>query len=865
MNILSKLTIKNLKQNKIRTLITIIGVILSTAMFTAVATILSSIQTYLKESVIEQEGSWHMGYGSLTPTEIQNIIEKDQIQTAAIVQIQGYAKRNEQPFQKSYFCFAGFSKEAYEMLNPKLIGGRFPQQEGEIAIPYEMLLYDDSTQEYNIGQTLSFLIGKRIDGEKLLGQLDYYSETEELIDTSKQSFTIVGIYESLGIETFNTVGYTMITIPKQDSQMIQDLYLTVKQPKNIFSFADTIDLEKKPILHTILLRYQGAVDNSRFYRVIEGLAFLIFILITGGSVILIYNAFSISVSERTKQFGLLTSVGATKRQLHKMIRTEAAIVGLIGIPLGILSGIIGIGITLKFIGNGLVQLVGDSKRGMGLSISWISILTSVLLSAFTIFISAWIPAIRSGKVSPMEAIHQTKDIKIPKKIVKTSKWLYKLFGFKWVLSLKNYRRSKKKYKSIIISLVLSMVLFISASSFVSYLDNSSSFVLQDAVYKGDIYFYLYNEEVSYSKLKECLNNILQKNIAQDGKIMQKSILDVTVPFEFFEDPEQAAKESTTTVLLYIMENQDFEEFMQSQNLDPKPYLTAKQNRGVLFDQKKYIKNGRYQQGKILNTHTNLALSFTDTFAKQELPKLIQFQTIENIHTTQDILLSDVVSSLPIGADFNNNLDSLIILLPKVQFETFLEPYEFSEYSMFTRLVFQAKDHIKAYQEIQGYLLENGIINGRDGNLYDVAQETQGDRSTLMAIHVLSYGFIILITLIAIVNVFHTISTNISLRKREFAMLHSVGMTSKDLKQVTRYECLFCISRSILYGLPLSILMDYLIYHEISIGVEIKMLLPILPTLIAIIGITFIIFFTMWYSVGKLNKENTVDVLKNENI
>lgn len=862
MNVFSKLTIKNLKQNKIRTFITIIGVILSTAMFTAVTTILSSIQTYLKESVIEQEGSWQMAYGALTSNEVQTIIEKKQIQTAATVQIQGYAKRNEEPFQKSYFCFAGFSKEAYEILNPKLIGGRFPQQEGEIAIPYEMLLYDDNAQEYNIGQTASFSIGKRIDGEKLLGQLDYYSKTEELIDTTKQTFTIVGIYESLGAETFNTVGYTMITIPKQNSQMPQDLYLTVNQPKNIFSFADTISLEKEPIFHTILLRYQGVVDNSRFYHVIEGLAFLIFILITGGSVILIYNAFSISVSERTKQFGLLTSIGATKRQLHKMIRVEATIVGMIGIPLGILSGIIGIGITLKFIGNGLVQLVGTSKHGMGLSISWISILTSVLLSSFTIFISAWIPAIRSGKISPMEVIRQTKDIRIPKKMVKTSKGLYNLFGFKWVLSLKNYRRSKKKYKSIIISLVLSMVLFISASSFVSYLNNSSSFVLQDAISEGDIYFNSYNEEISYSRLKECLNKILQDSIVEDGKIIQRAILDVDVPFELLEDSEQAIQEPTTTIFLYIMENQDFEAFMQSQNLDPKPYLTANQNRGVLFDQKKYIKNGRYQQRKILNSHTNLALSFTDTFAKQELPKLIQFQAIENIHTTQDILLSDVVSTLPLGVVGS---DSLIILLPKVQFERFLKPYKFSEYSIHTRLVFQAKDHIKAYEEIQRYLLENGIINGKYGNLYNIAQETQGDRSTLMAVRVLSYGFIILITLIAIVNVFHTISTNISLRKREFAMLHSVGMTSKDLKQVTRYECLFCIGRSILYGIPLSILMDYLIYHAISIGVEIKMLLPILPTLIAIIGITFIIFFTMWYSVGKLNKENTIDVLKNENI
>lgn len=889
MNIFSKLTIKTLKQNRVRTLVTIIGVILSTAMLTAVTTILSSVQNYLKEAVIEEEGSWQMVYPMMTQEKIQKVIEDPQVLQSAAVQLQGYAKTQEDTFGRSYFCFLGFSEEAYSMLNPKLKAGRFPENENEIAIPYTMVL--NTEKEYKIGQSITVSVGKRMDGGEL-GQFDKKTETEEIIDTIEKTVTIVGIYETLGTENGFMLSYTFITSQIDDRTLPMDLYLTVHQPRKIFSFAETIaqtiPLERKAVFHNILLRYQGAVDNGNFYHVIFGLVAVILLLIVGGAVVLIYNAFSISVSERTKQFGLLSSVGATKRQLRKMIQMEAGMISLIGIPIGVISGIIGIGITLHFIGEGLEVIVSNGNKTISLSISWISILAAVLLSVLTVLLSAWIPAIRSGKVSPMEAIRQTKDIKIPKKKIKTSKFLYCLIGFKGVLAVKNYKRSKRKYKSVIMSLVLSMVLFISASSLITYLGRSTRFVLK--VPEGDIYFNVYNHNTSeeekdadYLKLKKCMNEVLNQGIAQEGRIVKKIFLEITVPSELFIDSTYKQLLETErieegkaymTFHFYIMEDQDFAEFMRSQKLEAEPYLSTEQGRAVLFDEESYIdtEDKKYKQRKMLNTYNNLAVSFSKAFIEQKNPELIQKGDSSELEQGAEIWLGDVISKLPMGTDIGNGSYSLVLLMPKIQFETFLKPWleqsnllkETSETDLI-RLAFQVTDDKTAYQEIERCFLENGVVNRRDGFLYNAAEEVRGDRSTLMAIRVLSYGFIILITLIAIVNVFHTISTNVSLRKREFAMLCSVGMTKKDLKKITGYECLFCIGRSILYGIPLSVFMNWLIYRQISRGAEIPLLLPIKPTLTAVFGIVVILFFTMWYSIRKLKKENIIDTLKNETI
>ena len=107
-----------------------------------------------------------------------------------------------------------------------------------------------------------------------------------------------------------------------------------------------------------------------------------------GSILLIYNAFSISVSERTKQFGLLSSIGATKRQLLRSVLFEALFLSVIGIPLGILAGIAGIGVTLELTKNMFMSFLQyNTDAVMDLYVSKAAVAAATLVGLITVLIS----------------------------------------------------------------------------------------------------------------------------------------------------------------------------------------------------------------------------------------------------------------------------------------------------------------------------------------------------------------------------------------------------------------------------------------------------------------------------------------------
>ena len=192
-----------------------------------------------------------------------------------------------------------------------------------------------------------------------------------------------------------------------------------------------------------------------------------------GSVSLIYNAFSISVSERTKQFGLLTSVGATAKQLRKMVLFEALAVSAVGIPLGILVGIGGIGITLLLIGDKFSSTI-RADIPTRLCVSWQAVVIAAVIALVTVLDSAWIPSKRATRVSAVAAIRQHMDIKSDGKSGKTPELAYKLFGLPGVIAGKYYKRSRKKYRATVVSLFMSIVLFVSAAAFTDYLTESAA-------------------------------------------------------------------------------------------------------------------------------------------------------------------------------------------------------------------------------------------------------------------------------------------------------------------------------------------------------------------------------------------------------
>ena len=225
---------------------------------------------------------------------------------------------------------------------------------------------------------------------------------------------------------------------------------------------------------------------------------------------------------------------------------------------------------------------------------------------------------------------------------------------------------------------------------------------------------------------------------------------------------------------------------------------------------------------------------------------------------------------PMGISVNDDSGGLWLILPDTQIENIrtqigknsAERYQSDGTTItgYVRMLFTAPNSAKAAQDIQKILQSNQLTT--DG-LRDLNDDLDYERRFQGILQVFTYGFITLISLITVANVFNTISTNIHLRRREFAMLESVGMSPKGFKRMMRFECVFYGLKALLFGLPISLLITYAMYSSIMIGVDIGFMLPWTSIGISVLSVFLVVFITMLYATHKIHKENIIDALKTE--
>ncbi len=539
MKILNKVTLSGLKKNKVRTAVTIIGIILSTAMFTAVTTSISSLKNYMIETTIAEEGEWEGSLYGVGQDVLSNLEESEEVKRSFGIYEIGYMnladtikngsekvewKDEIRPYLQ--FCsIIGERESAEKLVRFELLAGRMPENKNEILLPERFINYGN--QKFKIGDTISGSIGYReFNGEILTGHNSLVQresttnkegtgekkqdgmpgsavktmECAENLVTGQQveEFTIVGIY-SCSKEHYAMPGFRVFCGAdlKEGEKMslgsgFLGVFFTMDKQSKLFDFLsqyETSALEYD--YHSHLLYTSGISKADSFSSVYFGLGGILCIIIVFGSVALIYNAFSISINERIKQFGLLSSIGATKRQLRQSILFEACAVSIFGIPLGIGAGILGMSVTFYILRYRFVGLVGSASIPFSLHIKLWALIVAGGLAFFTVLISAVIPARKAMKISAIEAIRQNSEIRVNRRAVRTRGFLYKLFGMEGMLADKNFRRNRKKYRATVISLFVSIILFISASSFVDYLKDSAASVTIAKNY--DFSYYVYPE------------------------------------------------------------------------------------------------------------------------------------------------------------------------------------------------------------------------------------------------------------------------------------------------------------------------------------------------------------------------------------
>lgn len=855
MNILKKLTLKSLKLNKKRTIVTIIGIILSTALICAVAGMITSVQKTLINYAKSHSGNYHVCFKNIPNDELKYIKENKNVQNYFLSKNVGYGKLEKVENEyKPYIFVMEYDKKGLEQGGVTLLEGRMPENSNEIVIPEHLI--KSGKINYTIGEKITLNLGKRQtkDGLELTQEdallTDESEETEsssksksetedleEIVDTKEHTYTIVGIIERSnykGIEGFSAPGYTAISYMDNENDIntanISVLYSNLKdfqkKTEDIKSVIEkNIGSSVTVSYNSSLIDYEGGVSDTTMASLYSVGAVVIVIIILS-SVFVIRNSFSISVSEKTKQYGMLSSIGATKKQIKKSVLYEGFYIGIIGIPLGILCGMLAVVILLQVVN----VLLGDSlNEKCVFSIPILAIIASIVISAITIYLSCILPARRASKISPIEAIRGNDDIKIKAKKVKTSKITKKLFGIGGVIASKNLKRNKKKYRTTVISLVVSISIFISLSSFLDYGGKIVNVYYKDlgydiSVYDGTVENYneitkLDNvEEYSYSYMTEGSVDI-NKYGSEFGK-------------RIAEDSEE-----TNSITIVLINNDYFKKFIEHlgiQSTNYKDIAILEDDAYEYIDEKTVFEN--YYS---LKTGDSIEITLTNG-------------------EKRTIKISKKTDERPMG---------------------YKNVYSNGGYLFVSEDFIQDKSDKKSFH-VGGLLiksqnpdeLENEINNlKKTNNLYsklyinNISKYVEENQKIILLISIFLYGFIAVITLIGVTNIFNTITTNMILRSKEFANLKSVGMTTKEFNRMIRLESILYGLKSLLIGIPLGLIGSYCIYNGIAKGLDFGYILPLKSIIIAIIFVFIIVGLTMKYSLNKINKQNIIETIREDNI
>ena len=942
MNIFKQFTKRSLKENKTRTLVTIIGIILSVAMFTATIEAFVTVQDYLINYAEMYNGKYHVGFYDVEYDDISIISEDERVEKYTFVQEIGYAEIGSSNEYKPYLYIAGIPSDFTDIMPIHLTEGRLPENSSEIVVSDH--LYSNGGVQLKLGQKITLQVGQRqwtdllniseeeykaLDGDnwqKLTQQRpfcqpDGEKAEEVLINTKEKTYTVVGFCvrpDRSSIEPYSAPGYTAFTINEPGNTNLQSVYTVLKNPieYNKFNADILISLSGTVIGSTTnydLLMYSFNSFDSAFPVLVVGLLSILIGLIVFGSVSLIYNSFSISVSERTKQFGILKSVGATKKQIRKSVLYEAAVLCIIGIPIGLISGCLGIAITFHFLSDSISTVLAElTDLRMRFVFSPLAIIAASIIGFVTVIISAYIPARKAIKVNPIDSVRQSNEIRISRRSVKVSPLTQKIFGFEATLSSKNFKRNKKKYRTTVFSLFVSVVLFISASSLATYFTDVVETESQDMNYDVAVNVFNYEDrtddepftetEEFRTKLYNGLKSVkgideftLTQQMGTDFNVDKKYISEeyLNMIHKEIDDSSDKRNELNGIFTYNFIDDSAFRSLLKEEGLSEEGYFDKENPKALVYDMGTYVYQSNHKERVYIvpfintdNISSTIKITeilpwfeengekysyFGETVVKDGVTHYVydisrdegeefdestkRYLPEEKAVSHIDLSIGAVLQEKPYFAGHNTNLIYPESVKEKVMLEGYWQTHAF----------ILCDDHTKVSSDVSR-LIRDIVGDTNHVSVVDYAAEIESIRALVTIAKVLAYGFIILISMIAAANVFNTISTNISLRRREFATLRSVGLTSKGMRKMMTFESILYGVKSLLFSLPVSLAMTYLVYFVASdSGYEMGFYVPWDKFIIAIASVFIIVVLSMIYSIKKVNKENTVETLRNENI
>lgn len=895
MKILNKLTVKNLKLNKSRTIVTIIGIMLSCALIMVVAGMAASAQQTMVNLQINDTGNYDLFVKGANKKIIDNAQANRNVKDIYIKQNLGCAYLPQAKFDtKPYINVVAFNEKSFtDCFNVTLKEGRLPQNENELVLSQSVI--ENSKADYKLGDTVALDLGKRVyvSGDEIpLDDTDYFNDTngtEKLVDTHKKTYTVVGVFNKVSSSYFAADSFSAsssaFTLAEEHAD-INDLFISFTSDgekdyittsgeilnltgddfdnlKNDFEvYLENGDFDEASI-NKDLLRYKGFALSDEYMRMLFSLAVIIIVIIAISSIFVIRNSFAISITEKTKLYGMLASIGATSKQIRHNVLFEGFVLGIIGIPAGILLGV-GVIALLVVILNALLE---NMLNGISFvyAVPWWAAVISAVMSAVIILLSTLSSAFRASRIAPITAIRGNNDIKINKnkrKSYKAPKFIKKRFGVGGEIAYKNLKRSKKKYRTTVISIIVTVAMFISISTFIEYGMKITGDHFKNMPYNITVNA---NDKLSYDEYENIYKRIIaDTDINSSIKACENYYGNIVGLTDYYtEDAKAVELPGGDLAYVFGVDNKSFKEYVTALGYN---YDDVKDKALITNDFKYYNSDNILIKGKefdlpmntVVKLYPNGNPSYTEDDIKEIQKTDPDFVYNPDDYKSVDLVIYDTINKEVPGSIVSSIMSTLnegSVLVSEDYFKKL-----FAEDNEYTSRVIVI-DSAEPAQTVE--YIKNLGIDGLD--IYNLNDQKEQINAVVLIIAIFAYGFIIVISLIGITNVFNTINTNMRLRSKEFAMLKSIGMTKKEFNRMIRLESLFYGLKSLLIGVPLGLLGGYAIFKATGNTIMLDYSFPTMAVLISIVFVFFVVWLIMKISISKVNKQNIIETIRNDNI
>lgn len=934
MNLMKTLTLKNLKLNRKRTIVTIVGIILATALLSALVTLVSSFQYSMIEYQKQKDGDFHVKFSNVKMSELSEFKNNRNIESTFETMGMGFAKldgcKNE---DKPYAYVMATDEAGFERGCFKLIEGRMAKNEDEIVIPRH--LKTNGRIDIKVGDEITLDVGKRYDSntEGVISEnCAYEHEAETLTDTVTKHYKVVGIMErpGYGMEDYSAAGYTFVTYSDElaaidngtkseaseaDTTLTVYSRYTQKALRNKDAVtADIIGVDEKLFekannssvemsseesdrflkemenakydiyMNGYLINYECVFPIDGSFKALFTVAAVVALIIILTSVYCIKNSFNISITEKIRQYGMLASVGATRRQIKSSVKTEAAMLGVVGIPVGTMSGILASLILVKVV-NALSA--GWLNVALSFHTSLPALILAVILSIATIYFSATGSARRAAKVTPLEAIRNTKEIKIKSAKLKTPAIIGRIWGIGGVISYKNIKRNNKKYRTTVTSIVICSVTFIVISYFMSMAFSVVGMSYASADYNIGINMSC-KKDIDIEKFSKLLSGI---EGAEDYLVGAGYDFDVSKPEytkeygeycrQLYDDGEDVSQ----MFLITVLDDKSYDKYASDagiKNAAAGAILVNKCTFDVYNENSsKYVKKEmelyKYKAGDTIECGYNVyddassddnAVEGGTESSTEDNSGYVDEETINNgVRKTVDVTIAGVTDKVPIGYKGYSNT---LLFMNQKGFESLwgdgkngneIKP-GYASYSAYV-----VAENADEYQDtFEKETEENPEYSQISFYVSNLDKEMRDEKSLFTLLGVFAYGLIVVIALIGITNIINTLSTGMELRSREFATLRSIGMTDKQFVGMVRLESVFISVKALVIGVPLGILISYLLCVMMNrMDDAIIYEPPYKAIILCILVVIMLIYAIMKLSMTKLRHNNIIETIKNENL